>query len=124
LSYTDTLLKIANSLGFDLSTPINSSSTWFLNNSQNLNSVLNLIFLRTESEKFNNHLISLDSWSPLDYVSLLMSIIMEKEFIQEKKWFIIRNSNQEKEFVNKLRYRIGLIETTNITNCEKLEHIT
>ena len=90
LFYTDTLLEIANSLGLDLSTPINSGSTWFLNNSQNLNSVLDLMFFRIGSEEFNNHLISLDLWSPLDYVSLLMSIIMEKEFIQEKKRFIIQ----------------------------------
>ena len=88
--YTDTLLEIANSLGLDLSTPINSGSTWFLNNSQNLNSVLDLMFFRIGSEEFNNHLISLDLWSPLNYVSLLMSIIIEKEFIQEKKWFIIQ----------------------------------
>ena len=90
LFYTDTLLEIANSLGLDLSIPINSGSTWFLNNSQNLNSVLDLIFFRTGSEEFNNHLISLDLWSLLDYVFLLMSIIIEKLFIQERKWFIIQ----------------------------------
>ena len=81
LSYIDTLIEITNSLGLDLSIPINSSSTWFLNNSQNLKSVLNLIFFRTGLEGFNNHLISLDLWSPLDYISLLISIIVEKEFI-------------------------------------------
>jgi len=49
---------------------------------------------------------------------------MEKEFIQEKKQFIIRHSNKEKEFVNKLRYKLGSMETANITSCETLECIT
>jgi len=49
---------------------------------------------------------------------------MEKEFIQEKKQSIIRNSDKEKEFVNKLRYKLGSMETTNITSCETLECVT
>jgi len=53
----------------------------------------------------------------------LVSIILEKEFIQEKKQFIIRNSDKEKEFVNKLRDRLGFIAITNIISCKILEYI-
>ena len=84
LSYIDSLFKIANSLGLDLSIPINSSSTWFLDNFQDLESLLDLIFLRTGPKEFNNYLISLNLQSSLDYVSLLVFIIMKEKFIKKK----------------------------------------
>ena len=79
-SYTDTLLEVANSFGLDLFISIN-----FLDNFQNLNSVLDLMFLRTRSEEFNNYLIFPDFQSLLDYIPLLVFIIVKEEFIQEKK---------------------------------------
>ena len=80
------LLEVADSFGLDLSISVN-----FLDNSQDSNSVLDLIFLRTRLKEFNNHLISPDLQSLLDPLSV--SIIVEKEFILEKKWSIIRNIN-------------------------------
>jgi len=55
------------------------------------------------------------------HASLSVSIIVEEEFIQEKKQYIIKNSNKEKKFINKLRYRIGSIVTT---SCEILKCVT
>ena len=81
------------------------------------------MFLRTESEKFNNHTISPNIRYPLDHTSLSVFIIVEKEFIQEKKWSIVRNSDEEKESVNKFRCRISSIVTSNITRCEILKYI-
>jgi len=72
-------------------------------------------------EEFNNHLIFLDLQSPLDYASLSVSIIVEEEFIQEKKQSIVRNSDKEKEFVNKLRCKMNSVEITNIANYKELE---
>jgi len=43
------------------------------------------MFLKTGSDEFNKHLISPDLQSLSDHVPLLVSIIVEKEFIQEKK---------------------------------------
>jgi len=54
----------------------------------------------------------------------LVSIIIEKEFIQEKRQFIIKNSNKEKKFINELRNRIGAMEMPNITSYEMLKSIT
>ena len=74
--------------------------------------------------EFDNYEISPDLQSPLDHAPLSVSIIVKEEFIQEKRWFIIRNSGKEKEFINKLRNRLGSMETTNITSCKTLESIT
>ena len=67
-----------------------------MNNAQDSNSVLDLIFLYAESEEFDKYEILPDLQSLLDHTSLLVSIIIEKEFIQEKRQFIIKNSNKEK----------------------------
>jgi len=95
-----------------------------MNNFQDSNSVLDLMFLYVGLEEFNNHLISPDIQSPSDYALLSISIIIKEEFIQEKKQSIVRNSDKEKEIINKLRNRIGSMEITHIINCEMLEHIT
>ena len=76
LSHTDTLLEIANIFGLDLFMPIK-----FSDNFQNLNSVLNLMFLRTRSEELNNHLIFPDLQSPSDHTPLSVFIIVKEEFI-------------------------------------------
>ena len=124
MSHTNTLLEVADSFGLKLSISINLGPIWFLGNSQDLNSVLDLMFFKTGSEEFNNHLISPDLQSLLDYVPLLVSIIIEEEFIQEKKWSIVRNSDKEKEFINEIICRLESTEITHITNCKQLEHIT
>jgi len=54
----------------------------------------------------------------------LISIIIEGEFIQEKKQSIVRNSNEEKEFNNELIYKISSMETIDIINYKELEHVT
>jgi len=55
LSYSDILREIADNLNLDLSTPINPVSTQYVDNSQNSNLVIDLIFLYAKSEGFNNH---------------------------------------------------------------------
>ena len=50
--------------------------------------------------------------------------MVEEEFIQEKKQSIIRNSDEKKEFVCKLKCRVGSIVTSSIISCETLKSIT
>ena len=103
---------------------INPVPIWYVDNFQNSNSVLSLMFFHTELKEFNNYLISPDIQSSSDHVPLSIFIIIKEEFIQEKKQSIVRNSNKEKEFVDELRNRIGSIEMTNITNYEMFEYVT
>ena len=55
LSYSDILREIADNLNLDLSTPINPVSTQYVDNSQNSNLVIDLMFLYAKSERFNNY---------------------------------------------------------------------
>ena len=82
------------------------------------------MFLCANIEEFNNYLISLDFCSPSNYALLFFCIIIKKEVIQDKKQTIIKNSEEEKEFINELRNRISCINTTNILNSDIPEGVT
>ena len=55
LLYSGILREIADNLNLDLSTSINPVSTQYVDNSQNSNLVIDLMFLYAKSEGFNNH---------------------------------------------------------------------
>jgi len=82
------------------------------------------MFLQAKSEEFNNHQISPDLQSSSNHTSLSVFIIIEEEFIQERKQSIVRNSKKEKEFINELRNKISIMDMTNIISYNMLEHIT
>ena len=82
------------------------------------------MFLHVNVEEFNNHTMSPDLWGPSDYAPLSVYIIIKEEFIQDRKLAIVKNSKKEKEFVNKLRNRMGYINTTIIYSHDMLEDVT
>jgi len=119
--HADTLREIADSFNLELSMPVNQVSTQYADNPQESNLVLDLMFLHANVEEFNNYVISLDLQSLSDHAPLSVSIIIKEETIQDKKQAIVKNNKEEKEFINKLRNRIGCINTKNIHNCKMLE---
>jgi len=92
-----------------------------VDNSQDSNSVIDLMFLYAESKEFNNYCISPDLQRSSNHASLLVLIIIKEEFIQERKQTIVKNSEEEKEFINELRIKISSIDITNILNSNTLE---
>jgi len=62
---TNTFMKIANLFDLSLSTLITQAFTQYADNLDNFNSVINLMFLWSNSSEFNNHLILLDLQSSL-----------------------------------------------------------
>jgi len=96
LTHSNTLREIADTLNLDLSTPINSVLTWYVDNLQDLNLVIDLMFFQAESEEFNNHQILPNLQSPSNHTPLLVSIIIKEEFIQERKQTIVKNSKDKK----------------------------
>jgi len=54
---SNTLLEIADSLDLKLSFSINQVSTWYIDNLNNANLVIDLMFLQLDSEEIDNHLI-------------------------------------------------------------------
>lgn len=55
--HVDTLRLIANSFNLELFIPVTQISTRYTDNIRDLNSVIDLMFLQTNSEEFDTHII-------------------------------------------------------------------
>ena len=114
--HTDIFMEITGSFNLRMSTLYIQVSTWYADNLNDSNSVINLMFLWANSIEINNHFILLDLWSSLYYAPLTVDIIIEEKIIQDKWQTIIKNSEKGKNFVIELKNAIGNINTFNISN--------
>jgi len=92
-----------------------------VDNPNDSNFIIDLIFLRNDSMEINNNYILPELQSPSDYAPLIVNIIIKKKFIQDKQHTIIKNSKEEKKFINELKITIGNIDTIDISDKELLE---
>ena len=123
MAYTNILIEIANFFDLSLSTLIIQVPTQYTDNPNNSNSVINLMFFQANLSEIDNYLILLDLQYSLNYTLLVIDITINEEFIQDKWHIIIKNSEEEKEFINELINEISIIDTFNISNRESLEKI-
>jgi len=121
LIYSDLLLDIVSIFDFSFSHSTNSIPTRYLDNNKNLNSVINLIFLKFNSLELGNHLILPDLQYSLNYTSLVVNIHISKEFVQDDRCTIIKNSEKEIKFISKVIENIKKINTLYLMNKESLE---
>jgi len=77
-------MKLADSFSLGLSILVDQVPTQYTDNSNDSNSVIDLMFLRVDFEEFNNYSIIPNLRSLLDHTLLTISIIINKEFIQDK----------------------------------------
>ena len=116
-SHSDLLFNITDSLNLGLLHPINLVPTKYSDNKHDSKLVINLMFLRYSSEKTNNHSIWLDWRLVSDHTPLIICIPIFEEFIQTKKYFLVKNSDEEKSFIS------NLIDTSNLQDIALLENI-
>ena len=112
--HNDSLKKIADSFNLELLTLVNQVSIQYADNYCNSSLVLDLMFLHSISEELNYYFILSDFQGLSDYTPLLVYITIKEEFILEKKLAIVKNSKEEKIFVNDLITRLENINMTNI----------
>jgi len=117
LSHSDSSLETVDSFNLCLSSPIQQVSTQYSDNNNNANSVIDLFFLWPGSIELNNHSISPELYFPLDYAPLIIDIIIEEKFIQNKRWSIVKNSK------DKLIQGLKNINTLNTHDKNSLEQI-
>jgi len=82
--HSNLLMNIANSLDLSLSKSTNKVLTSYLDNVQDMNPVINLMFLRPNFLEFDNHTIYSEFCYLSDHAPLTVDISIIKEFIPNK----------------------------------------
>ena len=82
--HSDLLTDIASFLDFLLSNSTSQVSTRYLDNTNNSNSIIDLIFLRPNSLEFNNYTIYPKFQYSSDHAPLKVDISIIKEFVSDK----------------------------------------
>ena len=86
-------------------------------------SVLDLMFLHSDSSKLNCHVIH-PSWRlTSNYAPLTITITIEEEHIMNTKLSLSKNSKQEEEFIKEVICVFKSLDTTNLVDHESLEQI-
>jgi len=81
------------------------------------------MFLRLKFLEYDNHTIHPDWRLSLDYAPLTVNISIFKEYIQTRKYTLVKNSKEKNKFINKLIEAIKGINMENIQNEEALNQI-
>ena len=122
-SISDDLIIIANLFNLDLLIPTNPIPTKYSNTEGEANSVIDLIFLHSGSNKLNNHLIHPDWRLSSNHTSLTISIPIVKENVISFRLSISKNSEEEAIFVKEATMIIKNLNTSNLIDHDKLEDI-
>ena len=121
--YTEDLLTITDSLGLKLSLPLNPSPTRFANNTQDSNSIIDLVFLPPENREFGQHMLHPDIHKPFDYVLLAIEVGIMETNINLSFRSISKDSEKEKNFIISLINGFSNIDLSTIITKEELENI-
>ena len=109
--YSDLLTDVANFLDLLLSNPTNQVSTRYLDNTNDSNLIIDLMFLRPNSLEFNNYTIYPEFQYSSDHALLKVGISIIKDFVLDKQYTIIKNSEEENHFITELIKAIKKINT-------------
>jgi len=123
-AHIEDLIAIADSLSLELSPPKNLGPTRFADNPCNSNSVLDLVFLAPNNLGFGKHSLLPEIQRPLDHVPLFINLGISEENINTVIQAIKKDSDEEKNFINKITSSIRNLNTTNITDKNSLLDIT
>ena len=81
------------------------------------------MFLQFGSEELDNHSIHPEWHLISDHAPLIITIPIIKEHIQTKKQMIVKDSDEEKTFIEKLIKTISSINTSNLSNVDSLKNV-
>jgi len=121
--YTEDLLTLAESLGLDLSPPINPGPTRFADNPGDTNSVIDLAFINPNNSGFGQHSLHPELHRPSDHIPLIIEVSINETNIDNSFWSISKDSKEEKNFIKAITDNTLTLDTSNIMSKENLEAI-
>jgi len=122
-SISDDLFAIADSFNLFLSFPMDQIPTRYSDNTNDSNSVLDLMFLGCDSEEINLHIIHPDWWLTSDHVPLTIIIPIADKHINIRKHTIIKDSVEEVEFINEVITLFSKVDASSISNIYDLDEV-
>ena len=122
-SISDDLFAIADSFNLSLSCPTDQVPTRYSDNSNDSNSVIDLMFLYCNSYELNTHLIHPEWHLTSDYTPLTITIPIVEEYITTCKRTIIKNSDEEDKFIKEIIPSFAKLNLSNISNISDLEKV-
>ena len=122
-SISNDLIIIVDSSNLELSIPTNSVSIRYSDTASKASSVIDFMFFQSRLIELNNHSIHPDLYLTSDHTPLTVSISIAKENVNSSKFSISKNSEEEITFVNEIITIIKNLNTSNLTDCDKLEDI-
>ena len=115
------LNNIADSMGLYVSKSTNYVSTRYSDNQNNSNLIIDLMFFRSNLSELDNHTIYPKWRLSSDHVLLTVNIVIIEEHIQTKKCAIVKNSEEEMNFIIELIEIIKGLNTEQILSKEILK---
>jgi len=119
--YTEDLVTLAESLGLELSPPLNPGPTRFADNLHNTNSVIDLVFINPNNPGFGQYSLHPELCRSSDHIPLTIKVDINESNIDNSVWSIYKDSKEEKNFIKAITDNILALDTSNITSKENLE---
>ena len=105
-----------------MSKSTNQVHTRYLDNVEDSDSIIDLIFLRPNYLEINNHIIYPEYKYSLNHILLTVSISID-EYVSTKRHIIIKNSKEENSFVAELIDNFRRLDIRNISSKTALDQI-
>ena len=106
-----------------MSVPTNLIPTRYLDNENGSNSVINLMFLHSSSNKLDNHIIHLEWHLLSDHTPLTITILIIEEYIISSKCFISNGSEEKEVFIKDVSWIIKNLNMSNILDSSSLNNL-
>jgi len=121
--HTKDLFTITDSLGLELSLLLNPGPTRFADNTQDSNSIIDLVFLPPKNRGFGQHMLYPNICKPSDHVSLTIKVGITETNIDLSFRLIRKDSKEEENFIVLLINGFSDINSSTITTKEDLESV-
>ena len=122
-SISNNLFAIADSFNLSLSYPTDQVPTRYLDNANDSNLVINLIFLHSNSSELNTHRIYPEWCLTSDHAPLMITIFITEEYINTYKRTIAKNSEEKHMFIKEIITLFAKLDTSSISNIPDLKDV-
>jgi len=123
-SISDNLMIIADSFNLELSILTNQVPTRYSDMVSEANSVIDLMFLQSGSNELNNHSIHPEWRLSSDHAPIMVSVPITEENIITSKFSIVKNSEEEENFIKDVSSIIKSIKVSDLSDIDKLKDTT